>query len=108
MKRITLPKDLPSTLDPTAILIATLQPLVTTDPTGNQVLHGITLDDIADRLPIRAKILAAKRTFLLEDAEWQILCDCITTTRWTTVDEHIVTICRAVLDAPDDKTTKPK
>ncbi len=58
-----------------------------------------TLGDLEKRIPLRKKISDAKDSVLLEQSEWDFLCQAISLYRWPWVHEDVLKVCHAVLEA---------
>src|SRR3990172_12592309 len=70
------------------------------------VASGINVTEMAVRLPIAMKLKAANSHIKLEEAEYQELKAGVERTMWVQLNEDIYALCRAVLDAEEQKTEK--
>src|SRR3990172_10717409 len=68
--------------------------------------EGVTVTQMAVRLPIAMKLKAANSHIKLEEAEYQELKAGGERTMWVQLNEDIYALCRAVLDAEEQKTEK--
>src|SRR3989304_4118917 len=65
--------------------------------------EGVTVTQMAVRLPIAMKLKAANSHIKLEEAEYQELKAGVERTQWVALNEDIYALCKAVLDAQEEK-----
>ncbi len=66
------------------------------------------LEDLEKRIPLKKKISGAKDNILLEQSEWDFLCQAIRLYRWPWIHEDVLKVCHAVLEAEErDVEVKP-
>ena len=65
--------------------------------------EGVAVTQRAVRLPIAMKLKAANSHIKLEEAEYQELKAGVERTQWLALNEDIYALCKAVLDAPEEK-----
>lgn len=94
MRDIRFPVTTDEAIKPGEILAMCLNP-----PPG----EGVTVTQMAVRLPIAMKLKAANSHIKLEEAEYQELKSGVERTKWLTLNEDIYAICKTVLDAPEEK-----
>src|SRR3990172_4381290 len=66
------------------------------------VAAGVSVTEMAIRLPIAMKLKAANSHIKLEEAEYQELKAGVERTQWLALNEDIYALCRAVLDASEE------
>jgi len=70
--------------------------------------EGVTVTQMAVRLPIAMKLKAANSHIKLEEAEYQELKAGVERTQWLALNEDIFAICKSVLDAQEIEVEEKK
>lgn len=94
MRTVKFPAVTDPNLNPGELLAACLNP-----PNG----EGINVTEMAIRLPIAQKLRAANGKLKLEEAEWAKLNECVEKTQFIVLSEDIYAVCKAVVEAIEDK-----